>query len=84
MVTKRAVLVFADNLGVDLARRHLPSAAERLLCGHDAAARLNGADVHLFTTGAAASRSGARVHAQAGATFAARLENATRTLAALG
>jgi 2-phospho-L-lactate guanylyltransferase (CobY/MobA/RfbA family) len=83
-VRKRAVLVFAENLGLDLARRRLPRAAERLLSGHGAAARLNGADVHLFTTGGSAASAQPRVHAQTGATFSARLENATATLRDLG
>ena len=85
-VSKRAVLIFAENLGADLARRRLPRVAERLLSGHRAAAQLSGADVHLFTTGVTTSGNehAARVHAQTGATFAERLENATATLAALG
>lgn len=85
-VGKRAVLIFADNLGTDLARRRLPPAAERLLSGDRAAKRLNGADVHLFTTGItdAGTEQQPRVHAQSGATFAERLENATATLTSLG
>lgn len=85
-VSKRAVLIFACNLGADLARRRLPRIAERLLSGHRAAARMSDADVHLFTTGVNASDNERppHVHAQRGATFAERLENATACLAALG
>lgn len=83
-MTKRAVLVFADNLGAHLARRRLPRKAERLLSGHRAAARLRGADVHLFTTGISKDASDDRVHPQFGASFAERIENATATLASLG
>lgn len=83
-VTKRAVLIFADNLVAHLARRRLPRKAEGLLSGHRAVARLRGADVHLFTTGISEGDPDDRVHGQAGTTFAERIENATATLASLG
>ena len=79
---RRAVLIFADNLGVDLARRGLPCAARDLFRSHEQAARVSGADVHLFTTWTAAG--GSRVHAQSGVGFGERLENAIETLAARG
>lgn len=80
---RRAVLIFADNLGVDLARRRLPRAAQQLFRSHESAARVSGADVHLFTSASAAGDR-PRVHAQTGASFAERLENALDVLAARG
>lgn len=79
----RAILIFADNLGADLARRGLPRATEQLLLPENTIARFPGADVHLFTSGAAAAVK-LRVHAQSGASFGDRLENALETLAAQG
>lgn len=79
----RAILIFADNLGADLARRGLPRATEQLLLPENTITRFPGADVHLFTSGAAASAK-LRVHAQSGVSFGDRLENALETLAAQG
>jgi glycosyltransferase A (GT-A) superfamily protein (DUF2064 family) len=85
-VSRRALLVFADEIHVDLARRALPNAARPLLrldvLGSELSLR---ADVHLFTSttnGTAASP--ALVHGQTGRNFAARFENAIETLTHLG
>jgi len=82
-VRKRAVLVFADNLGLDLARRRLPGPAQQLFRAHERAAPIRGADVHLFTNGEA-HVDDVSVHAQAGTSFGERLEHAIETLAARG
>ena len=67
---RRALLIFADDSRLDLARRRLPVAALPLL---PTPAFEGAADVHLF---------GSR--AQHGRTFAERFENAIETLSALG
>jgi 2-phospho-L-lactate guanylyltransferase (CobY/MobA/RfbA family) len=82
-VRQRAVLVFADHLGADLARRRLPLAADRLFQSHKNAARVRGADVHLFTSAKAVPASH-WIHPQSGTSFAERLENAVESLAAAG
>ena len=79
---RKAVLVFADPIGLDLSRRGLPNFLRSLL---DLRALVNGnveADFHLFTSGPALP--GVRLHRQRGATFAERLEAATEEVAALG
>ena len=85
-VLRRALLVFADAIQVDLARRALPDAARPLFSfgtlGRDVPAAV---DIHFFTSdNGAAAASGASVHRQAGPSFAARFENAIETLALLG
>ncbi len=83
---RKAVLVFADQLGIDLAKRRLPQSLRALL---DLKA-LRGApevpaDVHLFTSGPVPTEKiRPNVHLQLGTTFAARLENAIERVAALG
>lgn len=82
--SRRALLVFADELGVDLAKRRLPSALRPLfrLTG-ETSGNTSGAEVHIFTS-RGVGQTDARMHPQVGATFAARLENALECLARLG
>ena len=76
-MSRRAVLVFAEEANVELARRAFPQAARALLTlpafGSDLSPRI---DVHLFTSGRDAIPDGPRIHRQTGHDFAARLENA--------
>ena len=82
---RRAVLVFADDAHLDLARRAFPEAARPLLNPPKFGIELSpGLDVHLFTSSRGAMRCGPRVHRQTGRDFAARLENAVEKVAALG
>ena len=69
-MSRRALLIFADDARLDLARRRLPVAALPLL---PTPAFEGAADVHLFDS-----------RAQHGRTFAERFENAIETLSALG
>lgn len=80
---RRALLIFADQLGADLAKRRLPSKAQALFRTALAGTNLGDAEVHLFTSHVSAT-SGAHVHRQVGATFSERLENAVESLARLG
>lgn len=84
-VSRRAVLVFAEETHVELARRAFPEAARPLLnlpkLGPELSPEI---DVHLFTSGRGSIRSGPTIHRQAGHDFAARLENAIEKIAALG
>jgi len=83
VVPFRAILIFAEQLGLDLAKRRLPQYVRTLfdLRVRDSAV---GADVHVFT-GVSASRSeDINVHPQVGSSFAARLENAVATVTELG
>jgi glycosyltransferase A (GT-A) superfamily protein (DUF2064 family) len=84
-VARRALLVFADEIQVDLARRAFPKAARPLLEIADLGANISGAtDVHVFTSGKTAGPAGAFVHRQMGVGFRARFEHAIETLAGLG
>jgi hypothetical protein len=84
-VSRRAVLVFAEEAHVELARRALPNAARPLLklpaFGPELSA---GMHVHLFTSSRGAIPYGPRIHRQAGHDFAARLENAIEKINELG
>lgn len=83
---RRAVLVFADSLAKDLARRAWSKRLSALLSVPRFDSQQIDADVHLFTTGPAARMpfSGAMVHAQHGKTFGERLSNAFDELTQLG
>ena len=82
---QKALLVFADPIGLDLSRRRLPRALRPLLSLRRLAAAEIAADVHLFTSGKSrATLPGFRVHEQRGATFAERIEAATEEIARLG
>ncbi len=82
---RRALLIFADDAKLDLARRGLPGAALPLLqfpsFRHESPVT---ADIHVFSSAARPSRDAGRSHRQCGAGFAERLENAIETLSALG
>jgi glycosyltransferase A (GT-A) superfamily protein (DUF2064 family) len=83
-VRRRALLVFADEIHVDLARRAFPNAARQFLnlevLGHDISPFI---DVHVFTRGTARSAAAVSVHRQICRNFASRLENAIETIARL-
>ena len=85
---QRAVLVFADALAADLARRRWPESFQPLLQTQTFDGEWSaGADVHLFTAAGITLPdlpASITIHAQQGATFAERLENAVETLAKLG
>jgi glycosyltransferase A (GT-A) superfamily protein (DUF2064 family) len=84
-VPRRALLVFADPIHVDLARRALPVSVRPLFgvraLGQDISSKV---DVHFFTSGAGASTPAFSLHRQAGQSFATRFENAIETIAKLG
>src|SRR5688572_8762314 len=81
-VPRRAVLVFADEINVDLARRSFPRAARPLFSVAALDAGLSPEiHLHLFTS---APATGSRVHRQSGHDFAERLENAVETITQLG
>lgn len=84
-VSRRAVLVFAGEAHVDLARRAFPHSARALLTlpafGSELSPRL---DVHLFTYSRDSIPDGPRIHRQVGHDFAARLENAIEKTREMG
>ncbi|MEP6937239.1 MAG: DUF2064 domain-containing protein [Chthoniobacterales bacterium] len=81
---RRAVLVLADRLSTDLARRRLPAGAAALLkLAEVTRIACGGAEIHVFTPGAV-PMAHATVHHQVGRTFAARFENAVEELHGLG
>ncbi len=81
---RRAVLVFADHLGIDLAKRRLPWSTNSLFrIGLKMTAEAAKAEIHFFTSGPAA-RESSTLHRQQGESFAERLENAVASLAKLG
>jgi glycosyltransferase A (GT-A) superfamily protein (DUF2064 family) len=83
-VPRRALLVFADEMHVDLARRSFPNAARRLLSLANIGSQVSSAiDVHFFTA-RDSSAAAPHVHRQAGRDFAARFENAIERIALLG
>jgi glycosyltransferase A (GT-A) superfamily protein (DUF2064 family) len=83
-VRRQAVLIFADELQVDLARRAFPKAASSLLSAPHLSSDLSGIDIHLFTSGRSFMRCGPRIHRQAGHDFGSRLENAVEKIHQLG
>jgi len=84
-VLRRAVLVFAEEAHVELARRALPNAARPLLNLPAVGSELSsGIDVHLFTSSRGPAPAGPRTHRQVGRDFAARLENAIERINELG
>jgi hypothetical protein len=84
-VPRRAVLIFAEKVHVDLARRSFPMAARPLLnlpaFGPEFSPEI---DVHLFTSAGEASLADPNIHRQSGLGFSARFENAIETIAQLG
>ena len=82
---RRAILVFADEIHVDLAQRAFPKTAQPLFhlgkLQHEIA---SGIDLHFFTSSRVACASTANVHRQVGGNFAARFENAVEAIARLG
>ena len=84
-VPRRAVLVFADEINVDLERRSFPKAARALLSLAGLDSQISSeADFHLFTSEGDATAVGPDVHRQRGRSFAARFENAVERIAQLG
>lgn len=83
-VSRRAVLVFAEEAHVELARRGLPNAARPLLNLPAFGSVLSrGIDVHLFTSSRGSVLSESQIHRQVGHDFATRLENAIEKINAL-
>jgi len=84
-VSRRAVLIFAEEARVELARRAFPHAARPLLDLPTFGPQLSrGIDVHLFTSSRGPIPSEFQVHRQAGRDFATRLENAIEKINELG
>lgn len=85
IVPRRAVLIFADEAHVDLARRAFPNAARPLLNPPKLGPELSpGTDVHLFTSSRGFMPRRAQIHRQDGHDFASRLENAIEKIHQLG
>ncbi len=84
MLNRKAVLIFADPIGLDLARRRLPRFLRPLLSLRRFRASPIAADLHLFTSGKSSRLPGIQCHEQRGANFAERLEAATEKIASLG
>ena len=83
-VPRQAVLIFADETHVDLARRSFPRAARPLL-NLPALSRLSREiDVHLFSSTGRAAPFAQGIHRQSGYDFASRLENAIEKIRELG
>ena len=82
---RRALLIFADDAKLDLARRGLSVAALPLLqfpsLRHEPAVA---ADIHVFSSAATPTNEAVGFHRQRGADFAQRFEHAIETLSELG
>jgi glycosyltransferase A (GT-A) superfamily protein (DUF2064 family) len=83
-VPRRAVLVFADEINVDLARRSFPKAVQPLLSVALGSQISSEVDLHFFTSARESVTVRPNIHRQAGRDFAARFENAVETIAQLG
>ncbi len=81
---RKALLIFADSLALDLSRRRLPGSFRSLFDLNPVLRSPLDADVHLFTSNDLESTPTVTVHRQDGATFAARLEAAVDEIAARG
>ena len=84
LVNRKAVLVFAHPLGLDLARRRLPRFLRPLLSLRRLQGAALAADFHLFTSGKISAPPGFQVHEQKRENFAERLEAALEEIARLG
>lgn len=84
MLNRKAVLIFADPIGLDLGRRRLPRSLRPLLSLRRFRASSIAADFHLFTSGESSALPDIQCHEQRGATFAERLEAASEKIASLG
>jgi glycosyltransferase A (GT-A) superfamily protein (DUF2064 family) len=84
-VPGRAVLVFAEEINVDLARRSFPRAARPLFHVAGLTSRISSdVDLHFFTSAGETIVAGPNIHRQAGRDFAGRFENAVERIAQLG
>jgi glycosyltransferase A (GT-A) superfamily protein (DUF2064 family) len=84
-VPRRALLVFADEMHVDLARRSFPKMARPLVGVAALGVEISSAiDIHRFTSTLDTIAGGAHIHQQTGRNFAARFENAIERIAQLG
>jgi hypothetical protein len=79
---RRALLVFAEDAHIDLARRALPRAARPLFAlPRPDSESSHGIDIHLFRSSHASTiQGGPQLHQQTGRDFGARLENAIEKL----
>jgi hypothetical protein len=83
-VKRRAILVFANPLGLDLSRLRLPPVLRPLLSLRRLEAAAITADFHLFTSGRSDAPPGFHLHAQRGASFGERLDLALEEISNLG
>lgn len=84
-VSRRAVLVFADEINVDLERRSFPRAAQPLFRGAGLSTQISPeVDFHFFTSARESVTVRSNIHRQTGRDFAARFENAIERIAQLG
>jgi len=83
-VKRKALLVFADPTGLDLARRRFPKMFRSLFEIRSIGIAQLDADVHLFTSTYSPGPPDIEVHRQVGFTFAQRLEGAIEKVASLG
>lgn len=85
-MTRRALLIFAESAHIDCARRGWPRSFRNLLEIHSfCAQQQKDFDTHLFTSGFhPANEQLTGIHAQAGVSFAERLDNAVEALTRLG
>jgi glycosyltransferase A (GT-A) superfamily protein (DUF2064 family) len=83
-VSRRAVLVFADEVHRDLARRAFPRAARPLFNLPAFSGLSPETEVHLFTSAGRVALPSQGIHRQSGHDFASRLENAIEKMHDLG
>jgi len=81
---RRALLVFAESVDLDLHRRRFPAVFKKLFDINRIDCAATSADTHLFTSGPARQHPAFTTHRQVGETFGARLEAAVEKLAQLG
>lgn len=83
-MNRRAILIFAESLGLDLARRRLPQFLRPLFTLSAVSDPPLPADVHLFSSGLGNHAAGCALHRQRGRSFAEKLENAVEEIKDLG
>jgi glycosyltransferase A (GT-A) superfamily protein (DUF2064 family) len=82
---RRAILIFAEGTGLDLARRRFPAAVHSLLRSPAAeAVTIAAVDLHIFTSADCEGFAGAQRHRQTGRHFTERFENAIAAVEGLG
>jgi len=83
-LNRRAILVFAESIELDLDRRGFPKSFRPLFDFGHLSAFASKTDLHLFTSHALVDQTAFKIHRQTGTTFGQRLESAVERVVQMG